>query len=310
VLALVDEGTAIAHRLGEPALRAWAAHAGWLALWRNAELDRRRALAREGVEAALGSGDEAAEALAHICLAGTGLEEGDLDTWRRESEAAAAIARRRRLAYVEYVLHFVQLNLCLLAEQDEEADLHADAMRTMRDTLATPALEWNEFGMLYAMATWRPQVAEQLAGHMLELFRSANTDNDLGRSPLLHVLALTGRDADLRAELERAPLYALRDTWYLTMEAAVRCVVAGLLDDAELARQSIGPLRDASGRMTVIGISVVAGPVDGYLAVGLAVLGEREEASRLAERAGILAEQWGMPAYLRWLREQRDRLGF
>ena len=40
------------------------------------------------------------------------------------------------------------------------------------------------------------------------------------------------------------------------------------------------------------------------------MLGEREEASRLAERAGILAEQWGMTAYLRWLREQRDRLGF
>ncbi|HET7760783.1 MAG TPA: BTAD domain-containing putative transcriptional regulator, partial [Phycicoccus sp.] len=53
VLALVDEGMAIARRLGDPSLLAWAAHAGWLALWRNGELDRRRALGREGIEAAL-----------------------------------------------------------------------------------------------------------------------------------------------------------------------------------------------------------------------------------------------------------------
>ncbi len=309
VLALVDEGTAIARRLDEPGLRAWAAHAGWLALWRNADLDRRESLAREGVEAALESGDEAAQALAHICLAGTAVELGDVDLWRRESATAAAIARRRRLTYVEYVLHFVELALTLLAD-DPAADGHAEAMRSMRDGLATPALEWNEFGVMYAMATWRPEVAEQLVDPMLAIFRTTPTDAVLGRTALLHVLALTGRHEELRAELDRAPLYALRDTWYLTMEAAVRTVVAVFLEDPELARPSIEPLRAASGRVTVIGISMVAGPVDGYLALGLAVLGEREEAARLAERAGILADRWGMTAYLRWLREQRERLGF
>jgi hypothetical protein len=310
VLALVDEGMAVARRLGDAGLLAWAAHAGWLALWRNAYLDRRRGLAREGVEAALASGDEAAEALARICLGGTAIEDGDLETWQQESTAAGAIARRRRLAYIEYVLHFVGLNLSLLAEQDDEADAHADAMRTMRETLATPALEWNEFGMLYATATWRPHVAEQLADTMVELFRNTPSDTELGRSPLLHVLALTGRDEELRAELDRAPLHPMSDTWYLTMEASVRAVVAGLLGDRALARQSVEPLRAASGRLTVIGISVVAGPVDGYLAVGLAVLGEAAEATELAERAATLADRWGMTAYLRWLREQRERLGF
>jgi hypothetical protein len=34
------------------------------------------------------------------------------------------------------------------------------------------------------------------------------------------------------------------------------------------------------------------------------------EATELAERAATLADRWGMTAYLRWLREQRERLGF
>ena len=38
------------------------------------------------------------------------------------------------------------------------------------------------------------------------------------------------------------------------------------------------------------------------------MLGEREEATALAERAEALATRWGMMAYLRWFAE-RNRLG-
>ncbi len=61
-------------------------------------------------------------------------------------------------------------------------------------------------------------------------------------------------------------------------------------------------LRPASGRMAVSGISVVSGPVDGYLALALAMLGEREEATALAERAEALATPVaddGLPAVVR-----------
>jgi hypothetical protein len=240
--------------------------------------------------------------------AGTAVERGDLEGWLADSARADEIARRRRLAYVEYVLHFVRFALALLRDDDEAAAVHVEAMRAMRDGLATPALEWNEFGFLYAMATWRPGFAREVAGPMLEFFRQ--NPFEIGRYPLMHVLVLAGREDDLRAEVARAPLSPLRDLWWMTAEAAVRALVAAELDDRSLARHAVDALRPASGRLAVTGISLVQGPVDGYLAVGLAVLGEREEASRLAERAGTLAEGWGMTAYLRWLREQRDRLGF
>jgi hypothetical protein len=62
--------------------------------------------------------------------------------------------------------------------------------------------------------------------------------------------------------------------------------------------------------MAVSGISVVTGPVDGYLAIAHAVVGERDAATALADRAVALATRWGMPAYQRWFAGERSRLGF
>ena len=235
--ALVDEGTAVARRLGDPALRGWAARSGWLALWRSSTLERRHALAVEELAAARESGDEAARALGHIALAGTALEEGDLETWEAQSSAAEAIARRRRMVYVEFVLHFVRLNLALLEGDDEGARAHADAMRTMRDGMATPAMEWTDFGVAYVTAMWRPEVAGQVAQEMFEFYAADPTE--FAQAPLLHVLALVGRGDDVRAELAVRPLQPMVDNWYLTADVGVRAIVAALLGDVALARSVV-----------------------------------------------------------------------
>ena len=99
------------------------------------------------------------QALGHVARAGTAVEEGDLETWLAEAAAAESIARRRRMVYVEFVLHFVRLNLALLEGDDAAAEAHAEAMRTMRDGIATPALEWTDFGVSYVTAMWRPEIA-------------------------------------------------------------------------------------------------------------------------------------------------------
>ena len=115
VAALVDEGTAVARRLGDPALRGWAARAGWLALWRS-----RHPRAAPSPSPSRSSPPRASRAtrpprrLGTSPSPATAVEEGDLETWLAEAAAAEAIARRRRLVYVEFVLHFVRLNLALL----------------------------------------------------------------------------------------------------------------------------------------------------------------------------------------------------
>ena len=65
-----------------------------------------------------------------------------------------------------------------------------------------------------------------------------------------------------------------------------------------------------AGRLGVSGAVLTLGPVDGYLALALATLGELERAGRSADAALTMAEEWGFTAYVAWLRDSRTRLGF
>ncbi len=125
------------------------------------------------------------------------------------------------------------------------------------------------------------------------------------------MLALAGREDDVRTELARGPLPPQIDDWHVTSEAGVRAVVAALLDDRVLARDAVEPpapgLRD-EWRSRASRSSPARSTATSRLA--LAVLGEREEATALAERAEALASRWRMTAYLRWFAEERNRLGF
>ena len=275
----------------------------WLALWRSAHLERRHALAVEELAAARESGDEAARPLGHIALAGTGLEEGDLETWRAESAAAEAIARRRRLVYVEFVLHFVRLNLALLEGDDEAADAHADAMRTMRDGMATPAMEWTDFGVSYVTAMWRPEVAGRWPRRCSSSHRRT--------PPRLRPRAAAPRARARRAggrRARRARPCAPSRRWPTTGTSPPRPGCAPSSPRSSTTWRSPAAWSTCCARPTggwrSPGISVVSGPVDGYLALALAVSGEREEATVLADRAEALASRWGMTAYLRWLAER------
>jgi hypothetical protein len=102
----------------------------------------------------------------------------------------------------------------------------------------------------------------------------------------------------------------MRDDWFVSTEASVRALVAAFVGDETMARESVELLRPLTGRMAVSGISVVLGPVDGYLAVALSALDERDRATAFAERAEAQATRWGMSAYLRVLAGWRERFGF
>ena len=199
-------------------------------------------------------------------------------------------------------------NLSLLADDDDAADEHADAMRTMREGMATPAMEWNEFGVIYATASWRRgRPSRSPAGCSTS---STPRRTTFGRTPLLHVLAIAGLEQELRTELDRAPLRPLTDNWYLTSEASVRAVIAGFLGDEALARRSVEHLRPLSGRMAVVRHLHRLRP-DRRLPGHRPRRARRaHRGERFAERAEALATRWGMTAYLRWFAGERARLAF
>ena len=305
--ALTDEALAMARRLGDPELRGWAARTAWLALWRPRYLDRRLELSREEIEAARQSGDEAAEAVARTALAGAAAEAADLVTWTTESAAAETIARRRRLPYVEFALGLVRLSLHLMSGQHEKADVLEARLREMRTEVTTPADDLLDFTLAFAAASWRPALAPAVA-EQIRRYQEVHDDPFLLVGSLFQ-LTRAGRLEEVRASLARAPLPPVGDLWHSTMEAAQCADIAGRLADPALAAQAVDVLRAASGRMVVAGISLNFGPVDGYLAVALAVLGDVEGARRAATAAEALATTWGLSGYLGWLADRRQVLG-
>jgi hypothetical protein len=52
------------------------------------------------------------------------------------------------------------------------------------------------------------------------------------------------------------------------------------------------------------------GPVDAFLAMGAAAVGEVGLAARHAADAEVLMEQWRIPLAASWFRDQRVRYGF
>ncbi len=80
--------------------------------------------------------------------------------------------------------------------------------------------------------------------------------------------------------------------------------------DRSYAEELAGHLEPLSGRLAMSGISVVMGPVDGYLALALVACGRKDEAAAKADAAETQAVEWGLTAYVDWLRERRNQFGF
>ena len=133
---------------------------------------------------------------------------------------------------------------------------------------------------------------------------------DLGWGLFLTALARSGEVDALRGLLARPPGEAV-DNWSSTGDWACQAEAAATAGDRELAARVADRLGARSPRrIAVSGISTSEGPTDGYLALALAASGDLPGATEAADRAEVLAQEWGLAAYLRWLGAWRGRLGF
>jgi hypothetical protein len=78
----------------------------------------------------------------------------------------------------------------------------------------------------------------------------------------------------------------------------------------DLGARAYALLAPLAGRSCSAGSGNASGPVDGYLAMAAASVGETALAGRHADDAERLAEEWQIPLYAQWLRAQRDRYRF
>jgi hypothetical protein len=306
ILALADEGHAMARRLGDDALLWWACHTAWKALWSPTHLDRRLELGREGLEAARATGDEDSLAVAHLLVAATALEDGDRDTFLEHLQDSERVARRRRNAYALMALAWVHMSLSAMSGDEEATGRHMADVVEYRPRL-NPVMETIQVAAAQLIASmWNGRI-----GELVEPLVSAGL---LGGDDMSHGVATLGlargdRVDLLRSLLEDPPRYAV-ESWASTDTWCGQAEAAAVVGDAEYAEELVGHLGPLTGRLSMSGISVVMGPVDGYLALALAATGRKGEAATKAEAASAQATAWGLNAYVDWLDQRRVELGF
>ena len=306
--ALVDAGLDLARRLSDPAVLAWASRAAWLSLWSPSHTRGRLELDEEALAAARQAGDHAAEAVALLALATDALELSGPGAWEEPARAAEAIAERERLPYVLWTVSWVEMSLAALRGDLVEADRRRDHVLALAREVALPVGDIPPVIVDTIRHVWDPRPADAAVAELIVAQDLVHPGPGAGLGHGL--LARVGDPTVLRRSMsEHSPTETL-ETWATPMLACFEVEAASVVGDAAVARRWSRVLEPLEGRMALAGVSLVFGPVDGYLALASATLGDREAAGRQADRALVLADEWSLPAYRDWLLAQRSRLGF
>jgi hypothetical protein len=297
--ALVDTGLALARRLGDPGLLAWAARAAWLASWSPQWTEAGLAYTEEGLVAARAAGDRAAEAVALVSIAAMRLELEGPAPWRELRPEFERIAEQDRLPYVLLTVCWIELNLAALRGDRAEAERRAALLWDVSRDCAIPAQEVHAVAGLVLQRAWDPEGLREFVA----LPGVVDSVNDLPMNwPSVHgFLGRAGLVDELRVRLRTMPYDEPQQTWQTLSAWSYEAEAAHAVGDRALAERCRSTLAPYAGRMSVAGVAGVQGPVDGYLALAARTLGDHEAAGRHAAEARRLATEWGLPEYVAWL---------
>lgn len=301
--ALVEAGLAMARRLADPALLSWAARAAGIASWLPSRTVARLAVGAEGVAAARAAKDYAAEAVLLLGLAVDHLELGRFDEWKRLSADAARIGLRERLPFVNYTYNWVELGLAALRGDDAEAQRRADVALDLASQVALPAEHLAKPVISLMVRVWRPLTPADVT-----LFRLM-AHEPMARATAHALLGRAGRPDLVAEEMRDHPYEVGQESWQTLLTECLEAEASSHVGDRAMARRTVAELEPYSGRVSLAGVSVVIGPVDGYLALAQVTAGDLDAGRRSAARAFADAERWGFTAYTEWLTRNLGRLG-
>ena len=304
--AYAEQGLTLARRLGAARLQAQACHALVVSTIEPATLEQRRTLADESVTCARTAEDPELEAVGLFWVAVMAGEGGRQTERATAVRGCRAIAERYRLRYLQVMLGCYDVGWLALQGRDAEADqqlaaverwaVHADF--PFRDEAVAAAQAW--------VALWRGHAAVLLEP-MLALDTTSPTD--VGTAVLV-LLLRAGRLDEASAYLTERPVPLVDDDFAVTFDLAVGAEAALLLDRPSLAADVYALMTGWSGRMASAGTGAPLGPVDAFLALAAAAVGEGALATSHADEALRLCDEWGMLPVAAWLTGLRGRFGF
>ncbi|GIE95503.1 BTAD domain-containing putative transcriptional regulator [Paractinoplanes rishiriensis] len=298
-LALVEQGLAMARRLGDPGLLGWAAIVAWLADWRPATAESRWHLAAEALDAAVRAGDHLRAVSCRTLVAFSAQETGRIAEMEAAMRRARADAERYRLASTQVALGWLEMPwLALRGRFDEAERMFAETVDLMSRTSMPQAAE-SAAGSALALRMARGDADAEMAGQLQALAPYSRLPLD---SSIVMLLLRAGRPEEARRWYAEHDLRLETDDWYTLVNLCQGAEVSAGLADRDLAARVYRRLSPYAGRPNSAGGAVAQAPVDAYLALAAAAAGEPTVAGRHADAAFEQCERWNIPLVAGWLR--------
>lgn len=304
--ALVEEGIAMARRIGDEALLLDACQLAYVALWRQSTAELRRDLVTEGMELAHRLGDERAYVVTTTLRAVVAGELGLVEEMWEHAVVARDWAQRLRLPYGLIVLDSLELPWLAMAGRFEDCERRMADIVRLDQEMALGQTEDATAGALMSLRLWQGRSTEVTA--ILEQFAEQSV---LPVTSTIIVFWLRAGEVDkARAYAATHPVRVDDDDWFSMLNWCAAAEAALGLDDHALASAAYDRLAPFAGHSCTAGSGNAMGPADAFLALAAVAVGERELAGTHADRALELCEQWQIPLAAQWLRDQRDRYSF
>lgn len=303
--ALVEEGVAMARRLGDDRLLLSVLTYGFSTRWRRAAVGVRREMATEAVALAQQTGDVRTELLARFLLAALRCGLGEVEGVEEEVALVGARARELRLYFLE---------MATLTQVQSWAAMRGDAAG-----IAANTARLHELDGLISLS----QKADALKGALLvpqmwggapappEVLADYTDGANVPIEPGLVVMLLRTGSADLAREVWAGYEYEIgTDDWYRELHWSFGAEIAVELGERDLGAEIYARLLPLRGGCIISGTGPAHGPADAYLAMAAAAAGETATATRHADTAAALCREWDIPQVALRLDDLRSRHGF
>lgn len=294
--ALTEEALAMARRLGDDRLLLWCCLTVATSCWRAGNAEQRHALLEEALALALALGEPVSRSSATTLLAAVSQELGRIGEMEQWVAEGLRLARDLRHRYAEMVL------LAL--------DLPWAAMRGEDDRLARGLVEIERVVGSLSLAMGSDAVLSVVGVQLVWSGREGEFARLLGgleggaalpfQTVVSAMLCRAGELDAARAHLRDHPADLDHDGWYSPLVWAMAAESAAALGMSDLAARSYALLSPLAGRPASTGSAVAMGPVDAWLALAAAAVGQSDLAADHARETRRLCEEWRVPRVRSW----------
>ncbi|MBB3040733.1 BTAD domain-containing putative transcriptional regulator [Nocardioides soli] len=303
--ALADEGLAMARRLGDPVLLLDACQIYFAGLWAPSNAPYRLEIITEAVELADRLGRPRAHLVSSVLRAAALGEAGRIDEMWSQAAAARAQAEELRIAFGELALEGLELPWLAMAGRWDDCARHLEHLEALDRRITHDTGGETVLAARLAISLWQGRSLDMVP--VLEMF-------DESSYPFAASIAVflwrAGEHERARATYAArgAPLEHHNEISLLAWAHGAE--LALYLGERGLAAGAYERLAPASGRSACGGSALAIGPVDAYLAMAAAAVGESELAARHADAALVQAASWRIPVFADWFAGLRRTHGF